>query len=231
MAMQNRMSLINFNASNDLGVYTNLIYAEMMWLFKRKLPSQILFIPHAYDGNYYNSYIQSVIQVFGSFNVGVQLITDGKPPELIKGAAGIVAGGGSLEKLLQGVNSYKTYLIAALSNRRPYLGWNEGAVLPSPAYVVPAVLPVNPKCLGVTRYQFYAHYVDTDLNRFEIRNFLLNHKSDNPPVTQVICLPDEPGGSGMRLEDDVIGLDFAGGTPVDPSLKFSLNALDQLMIS
>ncbi len=223
--MQNKMSLINFDVSNDLTVYSGLLNKEMIWLFNNRLPAQVLFIPNAYNGAYYNSYIQKVIQTFASFKVGVKLITDGNPADLIKLSQCIVVGGGSLEKLLEGVNNYKQNLKVAISGRKPFLGWNEGAVLPCPAYVVPAVLPVSPKCLGATLSQIYAHYVDSDLNRMEIRNFLLNHQNDVPPIAKVICLPDRPGGSGIRLEDDVIALDYAGDSPVDPTIQFTLETL------
>jgi hypothetical protein len=229
IAMRNRMSLINFDAGTDLTVYTDLLNTEMTWLFRKKLPAQVLFIPDAYEGVYYNSYLQKVIQIFSSFNVGIKLISDGNPADLIKNSVGIVAGGGSLQKLLEGVNNYKTTLKAALASGKPYLGWNEGAVLPCPYYVVPAVLPLTPTSLGATLTQTYTHFVDTDLNRLEIKNFLVNHKNATPQVNDVVCFVDHPGGSGIRLEDDIIALSYEGGSPGNPNPRFALGNVNQLI--
>jgi hypothetical protein len=228
-AMQNRMSLINFDSGIDLPVYKDLLKSEMMWLFKELLPKQVLFIPDAYNGAYYNSYIQKVIQIFAAFKVGIKLISDGIPEELIKSSEGIVVGGGSLEHLLLGVNGYKSTLKSVLASGKPCLGWNEGAVLPCPYYVVPAVLPITPACLGGAATQTYTHYIDSDLNRMEIKNFLVNHKNSVPPVKDVVCFSDHPGGSGIRLEDDIIALSFEGGSGGNPNLRFALGNQNQLI--
>jgi hypothetical protein len=229
IAMRNRMSLINFDAGTDLTVYTDLLCTEMTWLFRKKLPAQVLFIPDAYDGAFYNSYVQKVIQIFSSFGVGVKLISEGKPADLIKNSVCIVAGGGNLQKLLEGVNNYKNFLKEALASGKPYLGWNEGAVLPCPYYVVPAVMPLTPACLGGTLTQTYTHYLDSDINRLEIKNFLVNHKNDVTPVGQVVCFADHPGGSGIRLEDDIIALSYEGGSSGNPNLRFALGNVNQLI--
>jgi hypothetical protein len=230
-AMQKRLSLFNFSESTDVNVFGGFIKSEMIWLFDKALPAQVLFIPDAYDGAYYNSYLQEVKGIFSSFNVGVNLISDGNPAKMIGGAQCIVVGGGSLEKLLEGVKGYKNYLKEALAKGIPYLGWNEGAVLPCPYYVVPAVLPVTPSCLGSTLVQTYTHYVDSDLNRLEIKNFLVNHKNDVPPLKKVVCFKDHPGGSGIRLEDDIIALSYEGGPGSGPNLLFSLGSSNQLITS
>ena len=227
--MQNRMSLINFDAGIDLAVFKDLLKSEMTWLFKDGLPKQVLFIPDAYDGAYYNSYIQKVVQIFASFKVGVNLISDGVPAELIKNSACIVVGGGSLEHLLLGVNGYKNALKSALASGKPYLGWNEGAVLPCPYYVAPAILPLTPTGLGATVAQTYTHFVDNDLNRLEIKNFLVNHKNGVPPVTDVVCFSDHPGGSGIRLEDDIIALSYGGGSTGGLNIRFALGNQNQLI--
>jgi hypothetical protein len=227
--MRNRMSLFNFSVSSDVNVFGGFIQSEMMWLFKNVLPKEVLFIPDAYNGVYYNSYIQEVIQIFSSFKVGVKLISDGNPAELIKNSQGIVVGGGSLEQLLAGVNRYKNYLKEALATGKPFLGWNEGAVFPCPYYVVPAVLPVTPSCLGATSTQTYTHFVDSDLNRLEIKNFLVNHKNDVPSVKDVICFSDHPGGSGIRLEDDIIALSYGGGPGSGPNIRFALGSSNELI--
>jgi hypothetical protein len=229
--MQNKLSLWSLDTNNDLRMFSGLIHSEMMWLFSKQLPKEILFIPHAFDGEYYNSYIQSVKEVFASFGVGVILITDGDPVALLKASKGIViGGGGSLEKLMEGIEHYSNELKMALSGKKPYLGWNEGAVLPSPYYIVPSLLATGPKCLGATLYQLYPEYVDSDPNRFEIKNFLLNHLGDATAIKKVKCLSSQPGGGGVRLEDDVIALDFAGGSPAIPNPLFTLNASGQLVI-
>jgi hypothetical protein len=225
------MSLLDFDACNDLSVFTDLFIPELKYLCDKALPKEVLFIPYGYEGDYYSSYIQEVIKVFKSFNVGVKIITDGDPAALIKAAQCIVVGGGSLEKILEGVAGYKSYLCTALMNGKPYLGWNEGAVLPSPSYLVPALLPTYQKGLAVTSLQIYAHYIDSDLTRFDIKNFLLNHKNDTPPIRKVFCLSDRPGGSGIRLEDDVIGVNFAGGTVENPGLQFILDSAGRLISS
>jgi hypothetical protein len=221
--MQNRLSLWSLDIEDDLGVYAGLIKSEMMWLFNSKLPQDILFIPYAYDGNYYSTYIQNIKHLFATFRVDVKLITDVADPSLaIKAASGImVGGGGSLEKLLLGIDRYKTDLLKAISSGKPYLGWNEGAVLPSPSYVEPALLATGSKCLGATSIQFYPEYIDSDLKRFDILNFLLNHKIDIPPIKKVKCLSSQPGGGGVRLEDDIISIDFAGGSPAVPNILFT----------
>ena len=224
--MKNKLSLWSFDSDNDLSLYSGLIKSEMMWLFNNRLPSEILFIPYAYDGDYYSTYIQNVKQVFASFKVGLKLITDMEDPvDAIKASYGIVTGGGgSLEKLLAGVDPYKEELLNALVNYKPYLGWNEGAVLPCPSYVVPALLPTGSKCLGATLLQIYPGYVDSDENRYDIKNFLLNHKYDDPPIKKVKCLASQPGGGGVRLQDDIIAIDYAGGTPPVPNPLFTLVA-------
>lgn len=227
--MRNRMSLFNFSVSTGVSVFKELIQSEMLWLFKNVLPKEVLFIPDAYVGLYYNSYLQEVKGIFSSFNVGMSLISDGNPAKLITNAQCIIAGGGSLEQLLEGVNSYKNYLKDALASGKPYLGWNEGAVLPCPYYVVPAVLPMTPSCLGATPVQTYTHYVDSDLNRQEIKNFLVNHKNDVPGVSQVVCFADHPGGSGIRLEDDIIALSYGDGPGSAPNIRFALGSSNQLI--
>ena len=228
--MSRKMSLISFDASNDLSVFADLLFSEMNFLFSEMLPQKVLFIPYGYDKACYSSYIQQVIKVFGSFNVGVKIITDGNPTDMIKEAPCIVVGGGSLEKILEGVASYASFLAVALKNGKPFLGWNEGAVLPCPAYLLPALLPIYPKCLGVTPLQIYPLYCDSDVNRFDIKNFLINHKNDVPPITSVVCLSGGPGGSGIRLEDDIIKVNFAGGSPANPNLQFTLGPGDHLII-
>lgn len=226
-----RFSLWSFDNDDDLSLYSGLIKSEMNWLFEYKLPPEVLFIPYAFDGDYYNTYIQDVKQVFASFKVGVRLITDMPDPvDAIKASYCIVVGGGgSLEKLLTGIDPYKGELLAALVNYKPYLGWNEGAVLPCPSYVVPSLLPTGSKCLEATPLQIYPEYVDTDENRFDIKNFLLNHRYDIPPIKKVKCLASQPGGGGVRLQDDIIAIDFAGGTPPVPNPLFALSA-GQLVI-
>jgi len=163
--------------------------------------------------------------VFAGFRVTLKLITDvADPVKAINLADGIVVGGGgSLEKLLEGIERYKKELWNALINKKPYLGWNEGAVLPSPSYVEPAVLATGSKCLGATLLQLYPRYVDSDLNRYEIKNFLLNHKNDIPPIKKVMCLASQPGGGGVRLEDDIISIDYAGGSQVIENTLFGLS--------
>jgi hypothetical protein len=93
----------------------------------------------------------------------------------------------------------------------------------SPAYVVPAVIPASPRCIGAIDFQIYSNYIDTSVNRVEIKNFLLNHKNDNPPITKVYCMTDGPGGSGIRLEDDNEGLIYGPGTSPASIIKFGLS--------
>lgn len=227
--MQNKMSLINFNAGTGLSVLENLLIQELKWLLKIEKSPQVLFIPDAYDGAYYNSYLQEVKEIFSINGGSVTLTTEGDPATMIKAANCIVVGGGSLKKLLEGVNSYKNILKTALKNGIPYLGWNEGAVLPCPYYIFPAVLPLTPVCLGATSPQVHTHYIDSDLNREEIGNFLVNHKNTVPSVKEVICFSDHPGGSGIRLEDDNIALSYGNGSGSGPNLRFALDQSGHLI--
>ncbi len=206
MATTLRLSLTNFDSNENLSLYEELLSEEIMWLFNRKYPLEVLFIPYAYDGGFYNTYIQKVRTIFGKFGIQVKLLTAGNPGDLINAASAIIVGGGSLSKLLAGTVNHFDILRYKIQKGTPYLGWNEGSVLVSPYYVIPPLMPVSSTCLGVIPKQIYCHYQDTSQNRVEINNFFVNHANDEVPVTEVICLKNRPGGSGIRLEDDGAGL-------------------------
>jgi peptidase E len=229
-AMSNKMSLINLDANYGLSVFSDFIRGEMIWLYKGSLPKEVLFIPFAYNGTLYNSYIQDVKNLFGQWGVSVRLINNDEAPMLIDNASGIVMGGGDLTKFLTGVIGYMNLLKKVLVSGKPCLAWNEGGVAVSPAYVVPSVIPISSKCIGATKYQVYTHYLDSPANRLEIKNFLINHKNDVPPIQEVVCLVDSPGGSGIRLEDDNVGLVYGQTNPTNLTQRYTLGNIDQLMI-
>lgn len=202
MATRLRLSLTDFDSNENISLYEKMLETEIMWLFNKNYPSEVLFIPHAYDGNYYNTYIQKVRGIFQTFGMNVTLLTSGDPYQLIKNAKGIVIGGGDLSKLLTGIVDYLDILKEKIQTGIPYLGWNEGSVAVSPYYVVPPIVPASSRCIGAITKEIYCHYVDTTENRLEIDNFFANHAGEQPPVTEMICLKVKPGGSGIRLEDD-----------------------------
>jgi peptidase E len=221
--MKRRMTLVNLDAHYDILGFSDFLIPEIKWRFKNASVSEVLFVPYAYDGSLYNTYIQDVKKLFALAKVTVKIITDGDPASLIKSAAGLVIGGGNLEKLLEGIVTHLPLLKERLTSAVPYLGWNEGGVAASPSYVVPAVIPVSPKCIGVTDFQLYTHFVDSPPNRLEIKNFLLNHKNDNPPIEKVYCMTDGPGGGGIRLEDDNEGLCYGPGSDPSSIIRFGLS--------
>jgi peptidase E len=224
--LRNKMSLVNLDTSLDLTAYANLIGIELNWLFKGSaLPSQVLFIPDAYNGTNLSQYIQTVRQVFSTLQINVKLISEGDPVQLLSSAACIAVGGGSIEKLLKGVASYKNALKDAIGRKVPFLGWNEGAVLACPGYVVPDPVTGYPDCLASTKFQYFVHFVDNSINRSKMKDFLTRHQGTTPAVSEIYSLVNAPGGTGVRLEDDIIAIDYAGNTPVDPTRKFTLNDL------
>lgn len=224
--VRNKMSLLNFDASLDLTSYSNILGTEMSWLFKgTALPAQALFIPDAYAGPNLNQYIQAVRQVFSTLHINITLISEGDPVQLLKNASCIVVGGGNIEKLLKAVDRYKSALKDAIARKVPYLGWNEGAVLASPGYVVPDPIPGYPDCLAATNYQYLMNFVDNSTSRNKMKDFLLRHQATTPAVTSVYSLVNASGGSGIRLEDDIVAIDYAGNSTVNPALKFTLSDL------
>lgn len=221
MATILRLSLTNFDSNENLSLYQEFLTDEIEWLFNGKYPPEVLFIPHAYDGNYYNTYVQKVRTLFSKFGIQVKLPTQGNPADLINAAYAIVVGGGSLSKLLAGTINYFDILKHKIQNGTPYLGWNEGSVLVSPYYIVPPLIPVSSECIGIIQKQIYCHYVDTAQNRLEIESFFANHENDQVPVSEVICLQNRPGGSGIRLEDDGAGLLLNVIPGTDPPIMFN----------
>jgi len=202
MATLLKLSLTDFDSNENILLYKKFLKNEIAWLFNQNYPPGVLFIPHAYNGNYYNTYVQRVRGIFQDLGMNVTLMTSGDPYQLIKYADGIVVGGGDLSKLLTGITDYLDILKDKIQSGTPYLGWNEGSVAASPYYVVPPIIPASPRCIGAIGKQIYCHYVDTTENRIEIENFLINHAGETPPVTEVVCTKVTPGGSGIRLEDD-----------------------------
>ncbi len=202
MATLPKLSLTDFDSNENILLYEKFLKNEIAWLFNEPYPPEVLFIPHAYNGNFYNTYVQRVRGIFRDLGMNVTLITAGDPVQLIRSAYGIIVGGGDLSRLLTGIAGYLDVLKEKIQSGTPYLGWNEGSVAASPYYVVPSIIPVSPRCIGAIGKQIYCHYVDTTENRIEIENFLINHAGDTPPVTEVVCTKVTPGGSGIRLEDD-----------------------------
>lgn len=207
--LQNKMSLLNLDIKYDLGNYSGLFSTELKWLFNNSMPKEILFIPGAYNGSDPAAYIQKVKQVFSGINVGVKDITQGDPVKLINAAVCIVAGGGSLEKLLKAVNPYKNELKAALAAKKPFMGWDEGAVLVCPAYVEPDSIPNFPACLIATIHQIYVHFTYTTVTKAKMKSFFNLHTD----IAEIKTFTDKPSGSGIRLEDDNIAIDFPGNSP------------------
>jgi peptidase E len=220
MANPMKLSLVNFDSNSSLSLYSNLLRNETAWLFNKNYPKEILFISHAYNGNYYNTYIQQVRNIFGLMGIAVRLLTEGDPTALIQDAQGIVVGGGDLRKLLTGIVDHLVLLKGKIQAATPYLGWNEGSVAVSPFYIVPPIIPESPHCIGAIPYQMYCHYVDSTENRLEINSFFINHQNDSIPINRVICQKDGPGGSGIRLEDDGSGLLYNPIPGTTPPLVF-----------
>ena len=226
--MTNKMSLLNLEAGFTTDHYSGIIATEIRWLFNNSIPMEILFIPHAYDGMDMGLYIQQVRQFFSAMGISIKIITEGDPVKLIKSSQCIVAGGGSLEKLLQGIGSYKSVLKAALQAKIPFIGWNEGAVMACPSYVVPDPIAGHPECLGATHYQFFVNFTETTYTLNKMKSFLTVHQSSDPHIEQILALKDKSGGTGIRLEDDNLGIDFAGGTTIDPTTRYRLSDLEAL---
>jgi len=227
--LTNRMSLLNLDKGFDLDHYIGIIGTEIKWLFNNSSPKEILFIPHAYDGADLVLYLQQVRKLFAALGISVKNITEGDPLKLIKSAECIVAGGGSLKELLKGIDSYKSVLKAAFQARIPFIGWNEGAVMACPAYVVPDPIYGHPVCLGATINQLFVNFTETTYTREKMKTFLTEHQNSTPPIEQILALKDESGGTGIRLQDDNIGIDeYAGGTTIDPTQKYRLENLNAL---
>jgi hypothetical protein len=219
------MSLLNLDVRIDLMQYAGLIGTELGWLSGNPVLASVLFIPDAYNGPDINEYRQKIMQVFSSLRISVNFISDGDPVQMIRDAGCIAVGGGSLEILLKATDRYKADLKAAIARKVPFIGWNEGAVLACPGYVVPDPVPGYPACLGATNFQYYMNFVDSSQARTKMKDFLNRYQTANPPVTSVYTLATVPTGTGVRLEDDIVGIDYAGNTPVDPTRKFTLGDL------
>jgi len=224
--MKRRMTLTNLDAGFGILNFSDFLVPEIKRRFTDARVNEVLFIPYAYNESLYNTYIRDVIELFALAKVNVRLITEGDPATMIQNAKGLVIGGGDMEKLLEGLVMHLSLLKQKIAAAVPYMGWNEGSVAASPSYVVPAVIPVSPRCIGAIDFQIYTHYVDSPPNRLEIKNFLLNHRNDNPPVLEVYCMTDEPGGSGIRLEDDNEGLIYGPGSDPSSIIKFKLSGLN-----
>jgi hypothetical protein len=222
MQNTNKLTLINLEKGFELNLYSYIIGTEINWLFKGSvLPSNVLFIPAAYNGPDFQKYIDIVKQVFQSMGITVIVLSNTDPIPQLQEAKCIVVGGGNLEKLLKGIAQYKSALLAAILRKVPYLGWNEGAVLVSPGYVVPDPVPGYPDGLGATSYQYFMNFDNSVAAKNKMLDFLKRRETSTPPVTAVYTLANTPGGTGVRLEDDIVAIDYGGNSPVDPTKKFT----------
>lgn len=226
MQNTNKLTLINLEKGFDLTAYSNIIGTEMNWLFKGKpLPAEVLFIPTAYNGPDLQKYIDLVIQVFRSLGINVVLISETDPIPQFNDVKCIVVGGGSLEELLRGIANYQNALLAAILRKVPFLGWNEGALLVSPGYVVPDPIPGFPNSLGATKFQYFFNFDNSVASRQKMKDFLQRHETSAPVISEIYALVNSPGGTGVRLEDDIVAIDYGGNSPVDPTIKFTKNDL------
>jgi peptidase E len=222
MQNTNKLTLINLEKSFDPTPYSYIFGTEMTWLFKgRALPANVLFIPDAYNGPDLIKYINLVKQVFLSLGINIILISETDPIPQLRDAKCIVVGGGSMEKLLRGIDKYKNELIAALLRKVPFLGWNEGAVLVCPGYVVPDPIPGFPNGLAVTNYQYFMNFDNSVVAKAKMLDFLKKHETTTPSVTAIYALVNTSGGTGVRLEDDIVAIDYGGNSPVNPTKKFT----------
>lgn len=222
---KNKLCLLNLDAGSDITIYSGLFGTELHWLSGGQVSLPVLFLEGAYSGPDIDQYKQKIRQAFASANATVQFISEGDPVQLIRNATCIAVGGGSLEKLLKSVNSYKAELKAAIARKVPFLGWNEGAILACPGYVVPDPIAGYPTCLAFTTFQYFTNFVDTSVSRAKMKDFLNRYQTATPPVTEIYTLATVPTGTGVRLEDDIVGIDFAGNSPSDPTRKFTLGDL------
>lgn len=185
------------------------------------LPSEVLFIPYAYDGlgDFYNSYIENVKGLF--FEVNFRVITEfSNPVEAIEGAHAICIGGGNLNLLKNSVsdNMYDK-LFDKIENGIPYIGWNEGAVFACPTHIED--YEADETLINVVPFQIFSHFRDTFLNLTKIKTFLTNNAVRTLPIVHVVCIIDntpfegdekkeeeatDEGGSGIRIEDSNAGL-------------------------
>lgn len=226
MKITNLLTLINLEKGYDLPSYSYIIGTEINWLFKgSQPPTEALFIPDAYNGPEFLKYIDSVKQVFRTLGINIILISETDPIPQLKEVKFIVVGGGSLEKLLRGIDKYKSELLAAIRRKVPFLGWNEGALLTCPGYIVPDSIPGFPDCLGATNYQYFFNFDNSAASKQKMKDFLQRHETSTPPVTSIYALVNSPGGTGVRLEDDIVAIDYGGNSPIDPTIKFTKDDL------
>jgi len=200
--MKRRMSLCNLDLDPFYAINSDFLKKEIEWLFHPLKLSDVLFIPYAYEGAYYNNYINQLRDLFNNFGMGFNVISQSaNRQQEISNAKAIVVGGGDHTKLLLGVQGLEQILKTRIQDGCPYLGWNEGGVVVSPSYVVPDVIPAGITGVNAVNFQIYCNYEDMASNRNEVRDFLLNNSS----VKYTVCMLNRPKGSGIRLEDEKAG--------------------------
>jgi peptidase E len=218
--MRFKLSLTDLDVQVDFRNYEGFLRNEAKWLFQDAGITDVLFVPYAYNGSDYVSFIQQVERIFSVLSINITLITDGDPTAMIENAHGIVIGGNDLARLLIGIGSDINFnkLKYKIQSGTPCLGWNAGSVVVSPTYLEQPVIPVREDCIHAIREQINCHYVDSVYNRVIIENFLQNHIT----IPQAICLRDAPDGSGIRYEDRDDGIIYSPIPGTIPPKVFEL---------
>jgi dipeptidase E len=140
--------------------------------FLTPLAEDLIFIPFAAVTFSFDEYEGKVMGVFQSMGFSVRSIHRFKDKaSAIKGAEGIVVGGGNTFALLS--RMYKDNLVEVIREKvkggTPYIGWSAGANLACPTIMttndMPVVQPRSFEALSLVPFQINPHYHEIEIRK------------------------------------------------------------------
>ena len=178
---------------------------------------RLVFVPYASVRTGADDYTALVRGALGALGHEVRSVHESDDPAAaVRGAEGIVVGGGNTFHLLRRL--YETNLLAAIRDRArsgvPYLGWSAGSVVAGPTMRTTNDMPIvevpSLDALGLVPFQINAHYTDAHPPGFrgETRAERLAEFVTVNPTLPVVGLPE---GTGLRVEGTRIS--FFGAEP------------------
>ncbi len=199
--------LANLTVNDDFTQSEELLKREISRIFNRYETSQaanpideVLFINEAYNGASPEDYLSNVRDLFEK-----EIKTLSADPEQdIANARAIAVGGGNIIQLDDSISPYYQIIRQAILNGVPYIGWNEGSAVFSALHIFNQLASDG---VSPVRFHFFNNY---DLSN-ESNNDISNLFTNNSFLEQVVALPDQAPGSGIRLEDSKAGLARAPG--------------------
>lgn len=201
-----------------------LMQSEINRLFNRYENSsagspinEVLFIHDAYEGADLEEYLRTVSDLFEK--PIISLSSD--PEKDIINTRAIAIGGGNLAQLNTAINPYYRVLRDAILNGVPYIAWNEGSAIFSALYMFNDLASDRISPVG---FHFFNNYDHSTESNNEISDFL----STFSYLDQIVSLPNQTQGSGIRIEDSKAGL--AGTTDALPGGGGTGSELNKLYI-